>query len=522
MILKTLHPTHANKHQLEGGLWHSYGRHWLLEAIGAGDNDSLGAIIDHRHWNGSITRARKARVPTRWSLYARAWNLILPHITVQPPSTREEVMSMALYGGVILRKKHPLSRNKPLQYDEATIIGDVWDADKNQWRANLTEADQQLLTDSVSPRWTAILQQDPTPPARGHWILTAEPIVPSQQPHHPAIGAPHHVHGVLYYVHAVAMDRTYTLAEYMLGCLNVWIPIRTILTPLPTEHQLATVEPYQLKRDENWPANVTLVGPTATCWAASRGRLTWNDIIGYSPHGGHYVVNAKMATIRARWTHARGGRGPRPTDNAKELAAITEAHPTATVKRALHTLKMTDWLKPLKDFARACIGGFLPNGYACGQGHNGCPLCSQPNQSFSTHHEIAECAGMRFSREWLLEVSAHLLPVLSSSAIAAFVLYGLHARYHHDPVATALRECMFAQWRTTRWRALNRPTNASRQATRKQLNARLERAIYQSYTRQQGATFVARWRPYTSIGDDTPTIHGLPDPSRGHLAPPAR
>ena len=86
----------------------------------------------------------------------------------------------------------------------------------------------------------------------------------------------------------------------------------------------------------------------------------------------------------------------------------------------------------------------------------------------------------------------------------------------------ALRECMFAQWRTTRWRALNRPTNASRQATRKQLNARLERAIYQSYTRQQGATFVARWRPYTSIGDDTPTIHGLPDPSRGHLAPPAR
>ena len=41
-------------------------------------------------------------------------------------------------------------------------------------------------------------------------------------------------------------------------------------------------------------------------------------------------------------------------------------------------------------------------------------------------------------------------------------------------------------------------------------------------TRQHGTTFVARWRPYTSIGDDTPTIHGLPDPSRGHLASPAR
>ena len=153
-------------------------------------------------------------------------------------------------------------------------------------------------------------------------------------------------------------------------CAQSWVivelhdRIRTILTPLPTEHQLATVEPYQLKRDENWPANVTLVGPTATCWAASRGRLTWNDIIGYSPHGGHYVVNAKMATIRARWTHARGGRGPRPTDNAKELAAITEAPPTATVKRALHTLKMTDWLKPLKDFARASEASSLTDTHA--------------------------------------------------------------------------------------------------------------------------------------------------------------
>ena len=36
----------------------------------------------------------------------------------------EEVMSMALYGGVILRKKHPLNHRKPLQYDEVGIIYD--------------------------------------------------------------------------------------------------------------------------------------------------------------------------------------------------------------------------------------------------------------------------------------------------------------------------------------------------------------------------------------------------------------
>ena len=37
------------------------------------------------------------------------------------------------------------------------------------------------------------------------------------------------------------------------------------------------------------------------------------------------VVNAKMAAIRARWTHARGGRGPRPTAGYLRFA-LFEGH----------------------------------------------------------------------------------------------------------------------------------------------------------------------------------------------------
>ena len=50
--------------------------------------------------------------------------------------------------------------------------------------------------------------------------------------------------------------------------------------------------------------------------------------------------------------------------------------------------------------------------------------------------------------------------------------------------------------------------------TRSTLNARLERAILKDYVHHVDNNLVARWRPYLTIGDDTPTINGLPSPSR--------
>ena len=107
---------------------------------------------------------------------------------------------------------------------------------------------------------------------------------------------------------------------------------------MPTEYRLATVEPYRITEGK-WPPNITLVGPTDKAWAASRGRLTWADNQSYSRWGGHFVVHATLEDIRARWTHARGGRGARPTANVTALIQAIEPHPSATLTRAHRLLK---------------------------------------------------------------------------------------------------------------------------------------------------------------------------------------
>ena len=62
-------------------------------------------------------------------------------------------------------------------------------------------------------------------------------------------------------------------------------------------------------------------------------------------------------------------------------------------------------------------------------------------------------------------------------------------------VAQNLRECVFAQWRAVRARALKHPTNPSRKVVRSTLNARLERAILKDYVHHVNNNLVARWRP---------------------------
>ena len=47
------------------------------------------------------------------------------------------------------------------------------------------------------------------------------------------------------------------------------------------------------------------------------------------------------------------------------------------------------------------------------------------------------------------------------------------------------------------------------------LNQRLERAIIYDYIHNPSVDICAKWRPYVAIGDDIPTINGLPTPSRG-------
>jgi hypothetical protein len=50
---------------------------------------------------------------------------------------------------------------------------------------------------------------------------------------------------------------------------------------------------------------------------------------------------------------------------------------------------------------------------------------------------------------------------------------------------------------------------------RSALNQRLERAVIYDYIHNPWVDICAKWRPYVTIGDDTPTINGLPTPSRG-------
>ena len=137
------------------------------------------------------------------------------------------------------------------------------------------------------------------------------------------------------------------------------------------------------------------------------------------------------------------------------------------------------------------------------------------NEDFSIPHEIATCHATRAVRGWLLEVARQLLPALASVSIASFVLYGLHPRLRNDPVALSLRECVFAQWRAIRSRKLYGHPAWSGSQIRTALNQRLERAIIYDYIHNPWVDICAKWRPYVTIGDDIPTINGLPTPSRG-------
>jgi hypothetical protein len=107
------------------------------------------------------------------------------------------------------------------------------------------------------------------------------------------------------------------------------------------------------------------------------------------------------------------------------------------------------------------------------------------------------------------------VPTLVSVSIASFVLYGLHPRIRNDPVALSLRECIFAQWRAIRSRKIHGHPAWSGSQIRSALNQRLERAIIYDYIHNPWVDICAKWRPYVTIGDDTPTINGLPTPSRG-------
>jgi hypothetical protein len=258
-----------------------------------------------------------------------------------------------------------------------------------------------------------------------------------------------------------------------------------------------------------WPAQIVLTGTTATTWSASRGRLRW------AHHRHLHVVDASLADIRAHWTHARlPGGGPRPTINLQRLRSDLDPHPALTTATAVQQIKRCDWLTPVKNFALECVLGLLSDGYACSHGQHGrCPLCD--NEDFSVPHEIATCSATRAVRGWLLEVARQLVPTLISVSIASFVLYGLHPRIRNDPVALSLRECIFAQWRAIRSRKLHGHPAWSGSQIRSALNQRLERAIIYDYIHNPWVDICAKWRPYVTIGDDTPTINGLPTPSRG-------
>ena len=89
---------------------------------------------------------------------------------------------------------------------------------------------------------------------------------------------------------------------YYLTC-NGWVRLSRGYVS-PENARRATVEPWPGNTEH--PETITLVGPTATHWAASRGRLMWADATHPHPYY-DCVATASAQRIRSAWTQERRG-----------------------------------------------------------------------------------------------------------------------------------------------------------------------------------------------------------------------
>ena len=500
-FLEIFVPKTANQHAQTGAQWFVFAHDWLMEAIGAAATDPIGALLEHDGWRGTLQRAAKARVPRRWRLIARSWQLLTPHVVINRPTTHEEVLSEPIYGGTLGLTRQ---RGGALDAANASRIGDLWDTTSRTWRRSLTRNDRRRVYDAIPAPWLHILRDGSTAIVTSDWILTSTPIAPLHGVQHAATGMPHATLGVLYLVGAHIGGAVYNVVEYLLGCNTKWTRHRGLCAVVPATARRATVLPFNGTHGDEGPPEIVLVGETATSWADSAGRITWADTA--SGNASEYVVLSSMSDRRSRWTHARSKGGPpQPTSNATALHRQLQPHNTASMSHAMRTLRRSHWTTAVRNFAWTCMANCLPNGYACsGGGNNECPMCGTVQ---SVHHEASECAGLRHARRWLREMAPILRLWVNRDTVAKFVLVGKHRYIARRRTTLVLRGVFFAQWRAQRNGTLHGQAQRTRRQVYEAMDKRLRAAILKDWVRRQGRDeFVRRWRPLVDVRGGTPTV----------------
>ena len=197
-----------------------------MEAIGAAATDPIGALLEHDGWRSALQRAAKARVPRRWRLIARSWQLLTPHVVINRPTTHEEVLSEPIYGGTLGLTR---LRGGALDAANASRIGDLWDTTSRTWRRSLTRNDRRRVYDAIPTPWLHILRDGPTAIDTSDWILTDTPLAPLRGVQHAATGMPHATFGVLYLVGAhVGLRHARRWLREMAPILRLWVNRDTV------------------------------------------------------------------------------------------------------------------------------------------------------------------------------------------------------------------------------------------------------------------------------------------------------
>ncbi|MGY9050471.1 MAG: hypothetical protein ACKVKF_26500 [Rhodobacterales bacterium] len=207
--------------------------------------------------------------------------------------------------------------------------------------------------------------------------------------------------------------------------------------------QHATVEPWPGGSDE--PETVTLVGPTATHWAASRGRLMWKDAA--APAHSYYgcLIGASQKDIRACWTQERRG-GPRRQDRLLQQAERLGLHEDAKLGHYFEILRAAPWSAKLADFAWKLVAGVLPVGRALGcklppeydTTTDRCVVCQAAGSVDCVEHVFGDCPCLRPVRDWTaraLEITLDWYQPEGSGA----VLHMVYGRSSDTAVDTAVR-----------------------------------------------------------------------------------
>ena len=479
LMLELMEPYGANQPDPTGAAWNAIPLTLMLRAADAPLDHSVGLLYE-TDWVYLADNMQQHDAPTNWIRTCRAWQLIQPYIDVTAPATYEQVLSMPTCADGI-----------------HTYVWKLWEG--GAWTTPDAPPD-------VSADQHRLLVSGPTAFAPGMWALMDECPLELHEPEHLATGMRHYLHGYLMHLDATHL-RVATGTTYLFTC-NGWQKTGLGVCNLD-QIRHATVEPWPGGEDA-LPDKVVLVGPTATHWAASRGRLMWADVGETRPYY-DCLISAKLRDFRARWNQERHG-DPRPQPRMlKQLQTLGCG--TKDIRTSIEIIDASPWSPKLDTFARRLAAGVLPMGKATGcklapdytATTHGCLLCDGPDGKDCVEHVFGECPTLAPLREWTHTALSRLAGwVPPTGGECRHLVYG---RKSHTPVDSTIRAAALDTIRTMRAAKIaseHRRAEAVRQGDtpEKRMTAPPPRVVVAALRNRLGAAIAKDWLAAAGLAAD--------------------